>query len=343
MNRFLFRSIAFAVFLAGMLTAAVLPVGCGKSESESTSAAPKIKIGFLVKQPEEPWFQLEWKFAQQAADKDGFELIKIGTPDGEKALSAIDNLAAQGAQGFVICTPDVRLGPAIKAKADSDNLKLLSVDDQFVGPDGKFMDDVHHLGISAHNIGRMVGTGLAEQMKSRGWTNDDTALCDITFEELDTARERTDGAVEALKEAGFPESRVFKAPQKTSDVPGAIDAANILLTQHPDVKHWLICGMNDSAVMGAVRAMEGRGFDATNVCGIGINGTDCITEFKKEKPTGFYASILLTPRKHGYDTADMMYHWIKDGVEPAKVTYTSGILITRDTYQGIMKDQGLLE
>ena len=29
--------------------------------------AGAIKIGFLVKQPEEPWFQLEWKFADQAA------------------------------------------------------------------------------------------------------------------------------------------------------------------------------------------------------------------------------------------------------------------------------------
>ena len=83
--------------------------GCGhKSETPD-----KPKIGFLVKQPEEPWFQLEWKFAQQAADEKGFDLIKIGAPDGEKALAAIDNLAAQGAQGFVICTPDVRLGPAI--------------------------------------------------------------------------------------------------------------------------------------------------------------------------------------------------------------------------------------
>lgn len=27
-------------------------------------AADPVKIGFLVKQPEEPWFQDEWKFAE---------------------------------------------------------------------------------------------------------------------------------------------------------------------------------------------------------------------------------------------------------------------------------------
>ena len=323
--------------------------GCEKQETSTTqatgstaSSSSAIKIGFLVKQPEEPWFQNEWKFAQQAADKDGFELIKIGVPDGEKTLAAIDNLAAQGAQGFVICTPDVRLGPAIVAKAAADNLKLLSVDDQFIGPDSKPMTDVHHLGISARNIGEMVGEELWKQMQDRHWNASDTALCAITFEELDTARDRTDGAIDAMTKAGFPADKVYKAPQKTSDVPGAFDAANILLTQHPDVKHWLICGMNDSAVMGAVRAMEGHGFDASNVCGIGINGTDCLVEFRKEKPTGFYASVLLTPRRHGYETADMMYQWIKDGKEPPKITYTTGILITRDTYEKIMKEQGLL-
>jgi L-arabinose transport system substrate-binding protein len=44
----------------------------------SAMAQDKIKIGFLVKQPDEPWFQDEWKYAQQAADALGFELIKIG-------------------------------------------------------------------------------------------------------------------------------------------------------------------------------------------------------------------------------------------------------------------------
>ena len=194
----------------------------------------KIKIGFIVKQPEEPWFQLEWRFAQQAAEANKFELVKIGAVDGEKALAAIDNLAAQQAQGFVICTPDTRLGPAIAAKARAAKLKLLTVDDQFLGADGKPMADVHHLGISARNIGHMVGKALAEEMKKRGWSADETALCAVTFEELATARERTDGAIETIVETGFAKEKIFKVAQKTSDVPGAFDAANILLTQHPE-------------------------------------------------------------------------------------------------------------
>jgi L-arabinose transport system substrate-binding protein len=322
----------------------VLLSSCKKQDSAQTSSPggeEKIKIGFVVKQPEEPWFQLEWRFAQQAADKDGFELIKIAAPDGEKALGAIDNLAASGAQGFVICTPDVKLGPAIVAKAQSQDLKVIAVDDRFIGSDGKPMTDVPYLGISARKIGQSVGQALIDEMKKRNWSPDDTAICVITFDELDTARERTEGAIDAIKAAEFPDSRIFKAPQKTSDVPGAFDAANILLTQHPEVRRWLISGMNDSAVLGAVRATEGRGFTADNVIGIGINGTDCIAEFEKPAKTAFYASALLQAKLHGFQTADMMYNWIKNGTEPAMDTRTIGVLIDRDNFQQVLKDQGI--
>src|SRR5215471_8971513 len=102
----------------GLTTALLLVAGCNKESGSEKSTAGKeaLKLGFIVKQPEEPWFQLEWKFAGETAAKDGFELIKIGGTDGEKVLAAIDNLAANGARGFVICTPDTRLGPAIVAR-----------------------------------------------------------------------------------------------------------------------------------------------------------------------------------------------------------------------------------
>src|ERR1700760_257133 len=112
-------------------------------------AADQVKIGFVVKQPEEPWFQDEWKFADMAAKEKGFTLVKIGAEDGEKVQSAIDNLGAQGAQGFIICTPDVKLGPGIVAKAAANQLKMMTVDDRLVGADGKALEDVPHMGISA--------------------------------------------------------------------------------------------------------------------------------------------------------------------------------------------------
>ena len=322
--------------LASTLLAAILS-GCAGNSGE----AEKVKVGFLVKQPDEPWFQNEWKFARVAADSLGFELIAIGATDGEKLLAAIDNLAAQGAGGFVVCAPDVRLGPSIVARAKAQGLKVMSVDDRFVSADGSFITGVPHLGISATEIGRTVGRALWDEMRRRGWDPAQTALCAATWEELQTTRERTDGAIAALVEAGFPQEKVFKAPQRVADIPGAFDAVNALLVRHSGEKRWIVCGNNDNAVLGAVRALEGRGYGADDVIAIGINGTDCIVEFRKEKPTGFFASVLLSPRRHGFDTAEMMYRWVKDGAEPPAETYTQGILITRDTFEKVLAAQGL--
>lgn len=329
--------------LAGCQTAAPPPEVESPAEPPPQAQTGPVKIGFLVKQPEEPWFQNEWKFAQQAADELGFELITIGAADGEKVMAAIDNLAAQGAQGFVICTPEVKLGPAIVAKADTLGLKVLSVDDRFVNADGSFMD-TPYMGISAKEIGKMVGEALYAELLTRQWPMDQTAAMGITKQELDTARERTDGATEALVAAGFPQHQIHVGSLRgKAEVATAFDAASILLTQHPEPKHWLVFGMNDESVLGGVRALEGRGFKADDIIGIGIGGTTGMVDWEKAEPTGFFAAVLISPKRHGYETAEMMYHWIVDGTAPPAATFTSGVMIHRDDYQQIMKEQGLME
>lgn len=44
-------------------------------------------------------------------------------------------------------------------------------------------------------------------MQKRGWDVKSSAVMAITANELDTARRRTSGSMEALKAAGFPENR----------------------------------------------------------------------------------------------------------------------------------------
>jgi len=327
-------------FLAA-LGLVVLMAGCGEKMAASDTGSAPVKLGFIVKQPEEPWFQLEWQFAEDAAKKYGFELLKIAGPDGEKVLTAIDNLAANGAKGFVICTPDVKLGPGIVAKAKAQNLKMITVDDRFIGSDGNPMEAVHYLGISARKIGNLVGETLASEMAKRGWTIEETGCMVVSFDELDTIRDRTDGAIDGLVAKGFSKDKIFMAPTQKLEIPACLDAASTLLTQHGEIKKWLICGGNDSAVLGAVRATEGRGLTADSVCGVGINGTDCISEFQKEKPTAFYASVLLSAKEHGFKTSEMLYKWVQEGIEPPKDTRTVGVIITRDTYQQVRAEQGI--
>jgi L-arabinose transport system substrate-binding protein len=302
-----------------------------------------IKIGFLVKMAENSWFQDEWRFAQMAADDYGFELIKISTPDGEKVLSAIDNLASQNAQGFIICTPDVKLGPSIVMKADQNNLKVMSVDDQFIGSDGKPMADVPHMGISAYKIGQQVGEALMTEANARGWDMSTTGAVALTYDTLPTSKERTDGASDMIKQMGFPAANIFAAPTKTdSTVEGGFDAANIVVAAHPGIENWLVYSLCDDTTIGGVRALEGNGISAENIIGVGINGNQlAIGEFEKSKMSGFHATVLLAAKKHGYGTAENMYKWISEGIEPDKFIGTNGVLMTRDNYKSVLTEMGL--
>jgi len=324
-------------------TKALAAVGLAAVMSHSAMAAENPKLGFLVKQPEEPWFQTEWRSADKAGKDLNFEVIKIAVPDGEKTLNAIDSLAANGAKGFVICTPDPRLGPAIMAKARSYDMKVIQVDDQFVNAKGKPMEEVPLVMMAATKIGERQGQELYKEMQKRGWKPAETGVMAITADELDTARRRTSGSMDALKAAGFPEKQIYKVPTKSNDIPGALDAGNSLLVQHPEVKNWLIIGMNDNTVLGGVRATEGQGFKAANVIGIGINGVDAVNELSKSAQTGFYGSLLPSPDIHGYKSIQMLNEWVTKGVEPPKFTeVTDVVLITRDNFKEELKKKGLM-
>ena len=310
--------------------------------SSALLAAEQVKIGFLVKQAEEPWFQTEWAFAEKAAKDKGFTLIKIAVPDGEKTLSAIDRLAANGAQGFVICPPDVGLGPAIMAKAKLNGLKVIAVDDRFVDASGKFMEDVPYLGMAAFEVGEKQGSAMVAEAKKRNWDWKDTYAVINTFNELDTGKKRTDGSVKSLKAAGLPDDHILYSALKTLDVPGSMDATNSALVKLPGAaKNLIIGGMNDSTVLGGVRATESAGFAPANVIGIGINGTDAIGELKKAN-SGFFGSMLPSPHIEGYKTATMMFEWITEGKEPPLYTAMDEVtLITRDNFQEELTKIGL--
>jgi L-arabinose transport system substrate-binding protein len=304
--------------------------------------AADVKIGFIVKQPEEPWFQDEWKFADQAAKERGFTLVKIGAEDGEKVQSAIDNLGAQGAQGVILCTPDVKLGPGIVAKASANQLKLMTVDDRLVGADGKPLEDVPHMGISATKIGETVGQAIAGEIKKRGWDVKHVGAIRVSYDQLPTAIDRVDGAIAALKAAGFPAENIYDAPQAKTDTEAALNASTTVLNKHSDVKYWVAFGLNDEAALGAVRASESVGIPADNVIAVGIGGAEsAINEFKKPSSTGFFGTVIISPKRHGYETALNMYDWIANDKEPEKVTLTSGSLAVRGDYDKVRKELGI--
>ncbi|MHB0777629.1 arabinose ABC transporter substrate-binding protein [Halomonas sp. WWR20] len=306
------------------------------------AAEDEVKIGFIVKKPEQAWFINEQQAATELGEDKGFEVVRLAGEDGQQVLSAIDNLNSQGAQGFVICPPDVRLGPAIMNRAKQYGMKVVTVDDQFVGSDGEPLADVPHLGMSGYKIGQQVGNAIAEEMQARGWDPDEVAALRITNNELPTAKERTDGATDALLEAGFKQANIFDAPQQNTDTSSAFAAASPVLSKNGDFEHWVIYALNEESVLGGVRASEQYGLSPEQVIGVGINGSGAaFAEFSREIPTGFYGTVAVSSTQHGRQTADNLYTWITEDEKPPANTETTGTLMTRNNWQQVRADLGL--
>ena len=313
---------------------------CLMAAANLAHAADPVKIGFLVKQAEEPWFQDEWRYAEQAAKDKGFTLVKIGVPNGEKMMAAIDNLAAQKAQGFVICAPDVKLGKAVERSAKRNNLKVISVDDRLVDGSGKPIESIPHMGISGYAIGKQVGEGIVAEIKARKWNMAEVGAIRVAYDQLPTAKERTTGAVDALKAAGFPAANIIDAPQAKTDTENAFNAANIALTKNAKFKHWVAVGLNDEAVLGAVRAAEGRGIKADNMVGVGIGGAKAAENELNKPATGFFGSVMISAKEHGYQTSVNMYNWITGKAVPPAEVLTKGMLMTRANQAEVRKAMG---
>lgn len=305
-------------------------------------AAAPMKIGFIVKMPEQAWFINEQTAAAAVGEKMDVVVVKLAGSDGSAVMSAIDNLSAQNAKGFVICPPDVRLGPAIYARATSAGMKVVSVDDQFVTPDGKPMPQVPHLGMSGYKIGQQVGQAISDEMKRRGWKPEEVAACRITDEELPTARERVAGATDVLVASGFPKANIFDAPQRTTDTEGANTAASPVFARHGDFKKWIIYALNEESVLGGVRASEQFHLAADQVIGVGINGTGAaFAELGKPNPTGFYGTIAVSSALHGRQSTINLVDWIRDGKRPPAMTQTTGTLMTRQNWQQVKGQLGI--
>ncbi len=305
-------------------------------------AADEIRIGFLVKQPADGWFQDEWRFAEKAASDKGFKLIKIGVSSPDKLMSAMDNLVRQKAQGFIVCVPDVTLGKAVVAKAAQLHLKLMTVDDRLIDDKRQSIESVPHMGISAFKIGEQVGVELAAEAQRRGWKLSEVGLIRVSYDQLPTAKDRTDGAVAALVKAGFPAANVIDAPQKTAETEDAFDAAERAVMQNAKFKKWMAVGFNDETVLGAVRAAEGKGIKADSMIAVGIGGSaSALSEFNKAELSGFHGTVLISPKRHGYETAVNMFEWIKNGKEPEKLIQTSGAIALRSNLKEVRSSMGM--
>jgi L-arabinose transport system substrate-binding protein len=151
--------------MKGTLLTALLLVG-----ANAAPAYPdELKLGYINKMGEHPWFVAEVAGAKSAATEAG---VKLSTQDvqfnADLTLTTFDTMVGDGVKGIAIVVPDKALGPVVAEKAAKANIKLIAVDDDIYSQD-KTM--VPYIGMNAMAIGRQVGAEEARLYKALGWAD----------------------------------------------------------------------------------------------------------------------------------------------------------------------------
>ena len=143
-------------------------VGVAVTIAASTpTKADDVKMGYINKMGEHPWFVSEVAGAKAEAGKLGVNLMTQDVQfDANLALTTFDTMVGDGVKAIAIVVPDKALGPVVAEKAQKAGIQLIAVDDDIYTSDKKM---VPYVGMNAETIGRQVGAELAKLYKAQGW------------------------------------------------------------------------------------------------------------------------------------------------------------------------------
>ena len=317
-----------ALILLSMAAAAAVAAG--------HAAAEDVKIGYINKMGDHPWFVAEVAGAKAAAAAAGAAFASQDVQfNADLTITTFDTMVGDGVQGIAIVVPDKGLGPVIADKARKAGVKLVAVDDDIYFEDGS---QVPYVGMNAHNIGLRVGEKLADLYKAEGWADKEVRIASIEDRKADTCMQRNLGAEEAFLKAvpDFKPENIVRVAYDNTMV-NSIDVMTTTLTANPAVTNWIFYSCNDDGVIGAARALENSGYGADQGMGIGIDGSRACDAFGSGKPTAFRGTMWLNSENHGATAVKLLVAAIKDGTELPTQTFTDPEFINAENFASTYK------
>lgn len=298
--------------------------------------AEDIKIGYINKMGDHPWFVAEVGGAKAKAEEMGVGFASQDVQfDANLTITTLDTMIGDGVDGIAIVVPDKALGPVVAAKAKEAGIPLIAVDDDFTFEDGS---PVPYVGMNAKNIGMSVGKELAAIYNAEGWADKSVMVVSIEDRKADTCMQRNAGAEEAFLAGvpGFDAANILRVAYDNTMV-NSIDVMTTTLTGHPEVTNWVFYSCNDDGVLGAARAMENAGYTADQGLGIGIDGSRACEAFGGGTPSGFRGTMWLNSANHGAMAAELLIEAITNKTDLPLTSYTDPEFINAENFEATYK------
>lgn len=268
------RSRSRAGALIAVSTAAVTVLAaCSSSGGSggSSAKAANTKFGLITQLSVGTYFVTEANGAKAQAKKLGVKLQVVDSgQDPQKDVTLSQSLITSGVKAIAVVPSNTDIGPRVFRLTTAAKIPLVASDSPLADANGK---KAPFIGLDNTGSGVQVGQIISKLYKQKGWSPSDTYYADVEAPTLQVCMLRTNASVSVFTKANpsFPSSHVVKLPY--DGTPGkATQSMRTVITAHPQAKHWVISSCNDDGVVGAAKALQGTGFQASNALGVGLGG-----------------------------------------------------------------------
>lgn len=234
--------------------------------------------------------------------------------DLDKQIEEIYWLIDQGVDGLFINPMDSsRISEPVQ-KAMEKGIPVVILD----APLSEDADAITTIVSDNRQAGKLCAEDMMEQL-------DSAKIGLLLHSEVESARDRIDGFLEAIKD--HPEYEVVASRECQGQLEKAMPQVENMLQEHPDLD--VIMALNDPSALGALAALESS--DIENILVYGVDGTP---DLKKKMSAGsaVRASAAQSPASIGQKAAQAMYDWL-EGREVPKEQVLPVELITPENLQ----------
>lgn len=231
----------------------------------------------------------------------------------ENQVQQIEDSLTRNADGLLVNPIDSEALANSVTQAMNDGVPVIPVDINVVGAEVTSF-------VASDNveIGRQAAAYIAEAIGGEG----DIAL--IGAPQVTSTNQREEGFLEALEE--YPEINLVATSGEAMQRETSLTAAETILEANPNLK--AIFGVNESAALGAMSAVQARGADIVIV---GVDATpDLLDAIEADTPVS--ATIAQDPYQMGYIAMELMDRYL--GGEEIEESVSSPIdLVTDENVQ----------
>jgi ribose transport system substrate-binding protein len=315
---------SFILFLI-ILSISIIIAGCSNGSTDANTSPSSgdseegMKLGFSFGQSVHPFFIAMEKGAKAAADELNVEL-KVTSADYklENQISNVEDLLQNDIDALLLNPIDSKALSNVVNQANENNIGVFTVD---IGVEGA--EATSFIASDNKEIGRMAARYIAEQLNGKG------KIAIIGWPTITSTKDREEGFLEEIeKSKGIKVVANQGAGMERSK---SLEAAETILQANIDIDAFF--GVNESAAMGALSAVQARDNKDTFI--IGVDATPDLLDAIKNN-TAIKATVAQDPYQMGKIAVENAVKYI-DGETPEKEIAVETSLVTSENVDEIIK------